>query len=421
MQESFIHEHIKRLCKIPRTFEFISQNLMGHDLVQTKIILDKLISKKILIKDESNYYSLKENDDSSLDLYKQNPDLYLKKYMGHFDFLQTPHPLDYEWRNTTSTLKYLVGLISKYNEINDSVLLLGMPTLFASACQMDIPQMVSLIESNTPIVESLKKYHNYKFNLFEKNIFEIDPNHFKRYYSVFMDPPWYYDHFINFIWFATQVVDLGGLIFISLPPLNTRPELDKERMKLLNFCSELGLCLEELYAQKLEYAMPFFEYNAMRAAGVSNLYPFWRKGDLAIFRKLHSTIIKRPETVKTKVDIWKEIDIDGVRLRFKFAKKQEPSSQTKIQHLVEGDILPTVSSRHPIRKEANMWTSGNRIFQVSNSLKLYTDINNILLKNYEAETINDSLKFIKFLVDLERKEFSNYLDWIYYEMERKTY
>ncbi len=34
--------------------------------------------------------------------------------------------------------------------------------------------------------------------------------------------------------------------------------------------------------------------------------------------------------------------------------------------LVKGDILPTVSRRDPRRRQADVWTSGNRIFQTDN-------------------------------------------------------
>ena len=53
--------------------------------------------------------------------------------------------------------------------------------------------------------------------------------------------------------------------------------------------------MENLYAQKLHYAMPFFEFNAFRAAGIKDILPFWRKGDLALFRKVHTDFHERPK------------------------------------------------------------------------------------------------------------------------------
>ncbi len=82
--------------------------------------------------------------------YPAPPIHYLIKYMGHFDFLKSPHPLDFEWRNTTKSLNYLTDLIMQINKPEESVLLMGMPTLFANICIKDIPQNVKLVERNEP-------------------------------------------------------------------------------------------------------------------------------------------------------------------------------------------------------------------------------------------------------------------------------
>ena len=98
-----------------------------------------------------------------------------------------------------------------------------------------------------------------------------------------MDPPWYSNFLYQFVWLRAKCLEPGGLMVISIPPINTRSDVDEERIKWFTFCQKQGLCIERLEPEKLEYAMPFFEYNAFRTAGTINVQPFWRKGDLAFF------------------------------------------------------------------------------------------------------------------------------------------
>ena len=265
--------------------------LSRYDKILEKLKKDRKIEKKsdlwsIINKEKNNTLILSSSDSHS----------YLKEYMGYFEFLKLPHPLDFEWRNSTSSLNYLVNLIDELNTINDKVLLLGMPTLFATGIIKDINPKVTLIEKNKPIVQSSLKLKSGKrhFNVWESDIFKIIPKDIGKYHCIIMDPPWYSLYFFQFMWVAAQCIEIGGIVGISLPPLITRPNIDNERLEWFTFCQNNGLVLENLYSNKLNYAMPFFEFNAFRAAGIKDIFPFWRKGDLALFRKIHSNSTERP-------------------------------------------------------------------------------------------------------------------------------
>jgi hypothetical protein len=421
MHSAYIDSLILRLCKQPRTFEFISKNLNGLDPIQVKEALKKLEETRVLQK-RDDLWSLKEKEKSSLlDLHTDDPQLYLKKYMGYFDFLKMPHPLDFEWRNSTASLNYLINEVQELNSVNDKILFLGMPTLFATACVKDIPQKVTLVERNKPIVMGLSKLNvdKARFQILEEDIFKASPKKIGKYYSVIMDPPWYSPHFYQFMWLASQCVDVGGIVGISLPPINTRPNIDQERIQWFSFCQEHGLCLENLYSQKLHYAMPFFEFNAFRAAGVKDILPFWRKGDLALFRKVHSPSLKRP-ILNEKNPKWEEVEIDTVRIRVKVEKSKAENKELKITSLVKGDILPTVSTRDERRKSANVWTSGNRIYKVKNPKKFLLDLQSLQSGKRKVKEIEVTSDFVKTIADLEKKEYNNYLDWLYHEMERQV-
>ncbi|MCW3094145.1 MAG: hypothetical protein JWP81_5214, partial [Ferruginibacter sp.] len=294
------------------------------------------------------------------------------------------------------------------------------PTLFATACLNDIPHNVTLIEKNKPVVKGLMKLNVSKerFQILESDIFTVNPKIIGKYHTVVMDPPWYSPHFYQFIWLAAQCVEIGGVVGISLPPINTRPDIAQERIEWFSFCQKQGLCLENLYAQKLHYAMPFFEFNAFRAAGIKDILPFWRKGDLALFRKVHLDNNERPKIDEKRLE-WVEREIDTVRIRVKVEKDEEQINELKISHLINGDILPTISSRDKRRESANVWTSGNRIFKVNNTQRFLQVLDNLSGKTPKTTELKYVAAFLKAITEFEKREYNNYLDWLYHEMERQ--
>jgi hypothetical protein len=341
--------------------------------------------------------------------------------MGYFEFLKTPHPLDFEWRNSTASLNYLNNLVQELNAINDSILYLGMPTLFATSYLKDLPHKVTLVERNKPIIEGLQKLvsSNQRFVIRDADIFKVNPKKIGKHHCVIMDPPWYSPIFKQFMWLACQCVEIGGIVGISMPPLSTKSDILDERLEWIKFCHEQGLCMEYLRPQQLHYAMPFFEFNALRAAGVQGFPPFWRKGDLAIFRKICDRATTRPDVNATLPD-WDEIEIDSVRIRVFNDNNNVTKSTLEIEHLIKTDILPNVSKSDPRRKEANVWTSGNRIFKVNDTATFIRLLKEVKVgrkyHNKEEQIVSD---FVEQVTSLEKKEFEQYLQWLYYEMERQ--
>lgn len=421
MNSEYINNLIIRLCKQPRTFEFISMNLNGFDPIELLETIHILESRNT-ITNINGLWCAKTSRTNTL--FKTTEDAkasFFNEHIGFFGLFDKPHPLDFEWRNSTSSLDYLINKVQNINEISDEMLFLGFPTLFAAAFLKDIPQKVILVEKNEPIVKGLNKLNADKerFQIIEADIFKVDPKTVGKYYSVMMDPPWYSPHFYQFMWLASQCVEVGGIVGISLPPINTRPDIDKERIEWFSFCQKQGLCLENLYAQKLHYAMPFFEFNAFRAAGIKDILPFWRKGDLALFRKVHTDFQERPQLDEERSD-WEERKIDTVRIRVKIERVEDKANNLEISHLIKGDILPTVSTRDKRRNNANVWTSGNRIFKVNNSskfLELLDELKNGKSTDKDLKLVAD---FVSTVAEFEKNEYNDYLDWLYHEMERQT-
>ncbi|MBL1214677.1 MAG: hypothetical protein HND52_15080 [Ignavibacteriae bacterium] len=422
MYSEYIDRLIINLCKQPKSFEFISLNLGGFDPIELLKTLNELESKG-KISNINGLWFVKDprTQANRIDTVDNTITKFFNEHIGFFGLFKKPHPLDFEWRNSTTSLDYLLKIIQDRNDIEDRILLLGYPTLFAAACIKNIPNHVTLIEKNKPIIDGLSKLipNKKRYQILETNIFEATPRNMSKYSCVIMDPPWYSPHFYQFLWYASQCLVVGGRIGISLPPINTRPNISKERIDWFSFCHKNGLCLENLRDQKLHYAMPFFEFNAFRAAGVKDVLPFWRKADLAFFRKMHDKITPRP-IIKDIYSGWIEKEIESVRFRIKKENKKSIKETIKISHLVKGDILPGVSIRDSRRRDANIWTSGNRIYKVNDTNKfvqLLDKIKNTQPGTHESKIVTE---FVTTVCKLEIKEYNNYLDWLYNAMEKQT-
>jgi len=427
MNHFYLQTAILRLCQQPRSFEYISKSLNGFDPVEANALLNEMEQKGELVC-INNLWSIKEISyrSNTLPLYPVEPKLYLQKYMGYFDFLKTPHPLDFEWRNSSFSLNRLLNKLTTLVTPSDKLLFLGMPTLFATAILKDIPNIITLIERNGPIIQGLKKINtdSERFRIVEADIFTIKPAIVSQHYCVMMDPPWYTPHFYQFMWLAAKSVSIGGLVAITLPPINTRPDIMEERLKWFSYCKDLGLCIETIEPQQLQYAMPFFEFNAFRAAGIKNILPFWRKGDLAIFRKITDVTIERPDFTPMKSS-WIEKEYNSSRIRIKVDDQSNQlvvnnTNDAEINSLIKGDILSTVSSRDGRRANVNIWTSGNRIFKTNNPFFVLKALDRIIKGDALTAEQQQVQGFFETISKFEEAEFKEYLDWIYYEMERQA-
>lgn len=419
MNRDYTESIILKICNKPRTIDYISQHLDGVDPILALQFLNEL-EKENKLRCQGELWLLEENAKIEIsEFLNPEPQLYLKKYMGDFfEFFKKPHPLDFEWRNSKNSVNYLEDLVLESNSISDNVLILGMPTLFASLSKRDLAQQITIVERNKGIIDQLKELAHNKTKVIEEDIFLLDPETVGKYTTVVMDPPWYVEHFYQFIWVASRCLRLGGRLIISIPPMNTRPGIDVERIDWFRFCQSQGLCLENLFAKKLHYLMPFFEWNAIRSAG-SSASPFWRNGDLAIFKKLNDIYVDRPKYTEES-SRWKEIELKTIRIRVKI--EDLPISQPfEIIPLTKTGILPSVSSRNPLRANANIWTSGNRIYKTSNPKKFYTFLQ--FIKDGiqdESSEFGQVSRLIDVISTQENEEYNNYLEWLYHAMEIET-
>ncbi|MGB7290955.1 MAG: class I SAM-dependent methyltransferase [Thermodesulfobacteriota bacterium] len=380
-----------------------------------------------ITRDSSNLW-LSSRPHSTKDLSARNYGNDRHPYRGYYESIPIPHPLDFEWRFSTPALDFLIqGILNETNR-NDSILLLGTPTLYVHLCQLNLERKIVLVEGNSPIVSGLQQFSDNRYKLIEGDVFTVSPKKLGQYDCVVMDPPWYYDQFHSFTWLGSKVLRIGGTLFISLPPLGTRLGIETERIEFISLCHDLGFFLENLESQKLPYVTPFFEYNALKANSLDNLDPFWRKGDFAFFKMTGGSKEKKPEYI-SPYSSWLERIIQGVRFKVSSQSVSNRESSELLESIVEGDILPSVSTRDPRRSLANIWTSGNRIFRSTDVPTILHCLDLIIEKTKQRldskkkrdNKLNKLINFLSGIVKKEKEEYKNYMEWIFYAIEKGNF
>lgn len=274
------------------------------------------------------------------------------KYM-----LPIPHMLDAEWRFMPESNRIIVDLATDLVGVHEAITLLGCPTT-ALALTDRWRGAVTLVESNELVLEHIRRYVPTNF-AFQQGISTGRVSGAGA-GLVIADPPWYSAEILRFLSAAANMCRVGGYVLLFVPPIGTRPGVRSEIDALVDEADRRGsLRLMSPLQGKVRYATPFFEYNAMRAAGVPCIPCDWRAGDVLIFQKESGSSWEVPgqSSGETK---WVEIGWPGSRV--KFAVRSNDWRRPGLGSVVTGDVLPTVSRRDPRVEQVSVWTSGNRVF-----------------------------------------------------------
>lgn len=271
--------------------------------------------------------------------------------------LPVPHPLDYDWRFTAASRMLLLEMIERMAlGARGEVVLFGAPTLFEAARATAMAGRCTLVDACPATVSALKGCGDgrvYGVDILRGEVPDLSAT------VVVADPPWYEEFAQAFLWASARIVELGGTVLLTTPPLGTRPGIEQECRRVVAFAKDLGLELRGM-DQCLRYDSPPFEKNAMRAAGQSHVAEDWRFGTLTRFKKVDVSNRTRPNVVSRGSE-WVERSAFGVRLRMR--RKPSPSTRNpRLVTITEGDVLDSVSRRDPRREHVDVWTSGNRVF-----------------------------------------------------------
>ncbi len=279
------------------------------------------------------------------------------------EILPLPHPLDYEWRFDPQTRLMLTRRCVQLAGAHGPIALLGTPTL--APALSDHGSDVLLLDANAKLMVTLasaRQLGTIQWATTDLETFSPPRVWQHRAAVVVCDPPWYPEGLAAFLCAAAQLVRPGGAVLVSVPDVLTRPTIADELDHLRSLARQLRLATKAVEPRAVRYRTPFFEYRALRAAGVRLIPLDWRAGTLW---QLTSTgiapaIPSGRRRASGASQIVAEITIAGVRLRILRARPVLPGVLA-LHPVVPGDTLPTVSRRHPARGSATLWTSGNTV------------------------------------------------------------
>lgn len=343
-----------------------------------------------------------------------------ERYLGQNATLPLPHPLDFDWRFTAATAEHIVNTCAKLSGPRDQIVFLGAPTVFSTAIRNNSDRGVVLLDRNIAIVshisETFPGSEVYLCDLLSGHLHDVSAA------VVVIDPPWYSEHFEAFMWAASRLCDLHGHALVSLPAVGTRPGVLSEREHIVRWSTTVGFTLEKYEEGALRYVSPPFEVNALRAERLHNVPMDWRCADLAIFRKELVCNVPRPSVMAVS-ESWAIDAIDDIQWRTRTNGRSE-FCDPDLRSILEGDVLCSVSRREALREQADVWTTGNRIYScagtnilriviqtINSGNPLHASVANALgvpLGKKDRALTDQAARKVEDIVKIERAEIGQY-------------
>jgi hypothetical protein len=272
------------------------------------------------------------------------------------------HPLDYHWRFDKATIKRLVAAAASASEPGDVVVLLGTPSVYLAALEQSLDRRLVLFDWDARIVAVCAAGSRGRAEVLD---LERDQMPALDAACVVADPPWYPEAITSFANAAAVAMAPAGTLLISFPARLTRPGVEVELEETVEVARADGLELVSHQPLACRYETPPFEEAAMAAGGLNAAPDSWRRGDLLAFTRNCQPAARRPLPGAPE---WTVVELDEIPLRVRPGAPRV--GRGLLGHLVDGDVLATVSRRAKVRERVALWTSRNRIFSSSDPERL---------------------------------------------------
>ena len=302
--------------------------------------------------------------------------------------LPTPNPLAFDWRYTKDTAGELLERVVASTDPTQTVGLLGSPSVYKMAAMREAPRQFILLDQNGSL--PIDGPQSLVGSLFRRCDMQHDEIDLPPVQAVLADPPWYEDETLAFLRTAARICADQGKVLLSSAPDGVRPGIREERERIIAGAAKSGLRFLRIERLALSYATPFFEHNALRAAGFVHVSPNWRRGDLLIFELTGDSLPGPMNPIAHRAE-WAQVDIRGATIWVRL-KDQPGFIDPRLVRLVQGDILPTVSRRDDRREAADVWTAGNRIYRCDGSHILSVVLNAIGVSEAPLEAVERRLQ-----------------------------
>ncbi len=297
--------------------------------------------------------------------------------------LPVPHLLDYDWRFTARTAQLTVDQCLDTSSRGGHLLFVGTPTSALDAASRKAQRRLTLLESN-PAAATVAR-NTRQMLVHESNALGLAPVGTPA-DVVVLDPPWYRDYIHSFLNVAITWSSIGARILVAVPPLGTRPEVRDEHAELRELCEEMGLRVIGAESGVLRYVTPPYEINALLACGLQDVHPTWRCGDLWTLEKVEEKAVslrKWPEEPS-----WIDLSVFGIRFKVRSdIDGQRSAVDPRMVPLIDGDVCHAVSRNHSLRAQAQVWTSGNRVFGCRSPASLVALIESIAQSTDAADAV----------------------------------
>jgi Probable N6-adenine methyltransferase len=267
--------------------------------------------------------------------------------------LPEPHAADYDWRFSDETVAQISDLL-KHNK--DSIACVGTPSVFRLLAQER--RNTSLIDRNPWCLRDVTAK-----GVFVLDILRDPPPHARAFDVIFMDPPWYPDHIVWWMAWASRILANNGMIISTLFPASTRPTALVERGNLFRFWRAHGST--HILKTNVRYKSPLFEEETDRICGIRR-DPLWRSGQLVSFRP-NSQLAFPPRPQECA---WTRFLFGSQVIMLRDREDLNPAAPSLVPIYRNGcTVLRSVSRRHKARRRVDLWTSRNRVFSIEGSVK----------------------------------------------------
>lgn len=217
---------------------------------------------------------------------------------------------------------------------------------------------------------------------------------------VYSDPPWDFGSLDKFVVGCPALVAEDGYFYISYPGQNTRPTVVAEKVLFGQTLGATGLACCGYERGFLTYRVPQFELSSY--ADIIHLpKDFWRQGDLAVYERAASKLVRAIAVTRGPADVnWEEFVIGGRRIFLKREGSTRFVAPT-IEPLFRSATKPSTSSRDVSLDKIGLWTSQNEVFATSGNHVL-----RIILRCFEGGLV-DFDKMVAEVADAFQVEGSN--------------
>lgn len=264
----------------------------------------------------------------------------------HIQTLPESHPLDFDWRFEPDSINELASVIG-----SRPILAVGTPQL--ARAMISRGNAVQLVD---------RQPHLAPLNAILLDIETAGPLA-GSWMTAILDPPWYPSAYLRWIGWAAQHVPVGGTIFASLWPADTRPMAQIERDAFLAWASNWAECRIE--PALLNYEVPTFECVVRQMEGIQDPSAAWRKGDLLELQVRKIPVLPPPIT---KTEVWHRFVWDDYQLALRIRSDVSCEPSIAKHPLSRGWIWPSYSRRASGRALIDLWSSRNEVALVSSSL-----------------------------------------------------